>query len=852
MRERIILASKINGDELLRSLAANNVNCFNVRIMNATDLARYALMKSGVSVSSSFISRQEETALVSKAAKGSAYFSNPTYADIADLTNAIRMMRFFVDGDDEQKELEEVLQEGVFIEKNKALLDVYNNYLKILNGADSVGIIRKAISESLNIDADFEIIKELPLRPLELKLINKLSGGKFAEKNLAELYNSKEGGVRVASYKNCYGAMNEISDILTDIYSNKQLDKCVIATADPRTYSQLIFDLAVGKNIPVTFGCGVPITNSNPARLLNSYNRWMTTGLFSASALKSMLDSDAFDRKKFVGDVEGLENVKIRDVLDVLGQLRLTNDEKSNLVKVNDYIGTLSGDERNEQAEKKLKELAAELALPCEEFVLRYSRIRRGGEDYARMITNRIDECALSAIYNSLSVVRKAGIDQQAEDVISDILSAMICCQNSEPGKLHVTDISSAFSTIRHDIYVAGMTAANYPGTPRENYLLLDDDIRLFGKELEQYDSKGRVKAKRESLFTLARLAPALGCELHISFAGINAAELKKQNASSLLFDLYRAENGEKASIKDMESIITRVEYFDPGLDSSAGIGRAYNEGSEIIKDGGTSSSTLAKLSTDGKSYSPTALSTFVECRRKYMYKYILGLPEEDRDNPFEVMSASDQGIIVHALMEELADTTISKTDFMKLADDAFENHLKSHPVLISGSVAEAKAQFMDMMESAYDNDPRRKVVLKEEEIECTHEAGIVIKGFPDRVEQVGPDEYVVVDFKTGRNVKHIPDDIYSCLQVVIYSYLMEQKGYHIVGGEYRYLRLNQTITCGYDANMKLALKDVLADFMDAVKHNDYPCANADDKADPCKYCSYARLCGRVELEGED
>lgn len=40
MREKIILVSGINGDELLRSLAMNGVNCFNVRIMNATGLAR--------------------------------------------------------------------------------------------------------------------------------------------------------------------------------------------------------------------------------------------------------------------------------------------------------------------------------------------------------------------------------------------------------------------------------------------------------------------------------------------------------------------------------------------------------------------------------------------------------------------------------------------------------------------------------------------------------------------------------------------------------------------------------------------------------------------------------------------
>lgn len=67
MREKIILASGINGDELLRSLASNGVNCFNVRIMNAVGLARYALMKAGVSITAPFVSQREETTIVSKA-----------------------------------------------------------------------------------------------------------------------------------------------------------------------------------------------------------------------------------------------------------------------------------------------------------------------------------------------------------------------------------------------------------------------------------------------------------------------------------------------------------------------------------------------------------------------------------------------------------------------------------------------------------------------------------------------------------------------------------------------------------------------------------------------------------------
>lgn len=311
-------------------------------------------------------------------------------------------------------------------------------------------------------------------------------------------------------------------------------------------------------------------------------------------------------------------------------------------------------------------------------------------------------------------------------------------------------------SSVRENIYIAGLSANNYPGTPKENYLLLDEDVRLFGEGAESFTSIGRIKAKRDRLFTLAKLATGLKCDIHVSFAGFNVSELKNQNASSMVFDLFRAENGESSTVKDLEAKIKKVEYFAPRLDATREVGKAYNEGLRIVRDDKESSTMEAKISIDGKSYSPSALSDFFECKRKYMYKRILKLPDEKEDNPFEVISAIDQGLMAHSLMEELANNSITKDEFLKITSNAFDDYLKSHPALIPSSIAGAKEQFVDMMSSAYDKDPHRKVVLKEEDVECAHEAGITIHGFPDRVEQVGPDEYIIVDFKTGRKVKHL------------------------------------------------------------------------------------------------
>lgn len=52
--ERIITVSGINGTELLRSLAAHGINTLGLRIMSPAELARTALMRSGISCGETF------------------------------------------------------------------------------------------------------------------------------------------------------------------------------------------------------------------------------------------------------------------------------------------------------------------------------------------------------------------------------------------------------------------------------------------------------------------------------------------------------------------------------------------------------------------------------------------------------------------------------------------------------------------------------------------------------------------------------------------------------------------------------------------------------------------------------
>ena len=919
MRERIILAPGLNGTELTRSLALHGVNSIGLRICNAAELARLALMRSGISIAEDFVSAREETAIAAEAAAGEPYFGRTSYSDIQEIASAIRRMRCLAASADEEGELERALPAGIFKEKNAALMNVYRRYMAILrqkNALDAVSLIRKAAAEARVISAEFMTLSEYPLTPVEKVLLNKVSGGAVRETCIRELFGIRERSIHIESFKNCYGAPNEVETILTDIYARKEqgeraaatamagstaqeapatqgertaaatLDQCTVAVTDADTYSQLFYDYAMLYDIPVTFGCGIPIANSNPARLTALYYKWITGGFFGAEAIYEMLSSDAFDRAKLFGRLSGRsggealpgqpegtaparpENFSRRTFMESLGSLRLTNDAETNRRRVADFRravteeAELIRDEKSKEyrhIRKKLQcipalEVAAEeLALPVEEFVSKYSRIRKGSDTNAERLTMMLDLAAAGAIYEELKVIRSSGVGQSVDDILPNILRMRVCAQRSEAGKLHVTGIEGAFAAMRDHLYIAGLSASNYPGSPREDYLLLDCDLDKFGPDAERMKADGKVVHRSAQLLSLVSLASALGAKVSVSFAGLNVSELKKDNPSSLIYELFREEKGSDATAAELEEKIRRVEYFEPAISATRLVGRAYTQGHRIVPAASEAGQTDPVPWDLEKAWSPTALDAFFGCPRRFMLGYILGIPEPEDHDPFEIMNALDNGTLAHSLMEALGSSPMSRDEFMELAGEYFDRFLKEHPPLIGGNVAAVRDQFMEMMETAYETDPHREVVLGEEDVSCTHESGVRIHGFPDRVEKLDDGTCLVVDFKTGRRVAHVQDDIGTCLQVVIYAYLMEQKGFRVSGGEYRYIRTGETVTCRYDEDMKRQLGERLEEFREALLKGDFPAAvPSEENEDPCRYCKYIGICGVAEEQSAD
>lgn len=861
IKKKIILAPGANGNELYKSLALRGIHTADVSVMNGASLAQEALINSGIFLSKKILTRRDQENVISDCIKGVSYFDNASISDIARIVSVINTLRKLVDSEDEEIAVKDALNQGVFKEKNTAICEVYLKYRAYLsnnNCLDSASLMREALFNASSFDAEFIRLEEFPLTALEEALLNHVSDNNVVSSNLLELFNTSNCPIKVNEISNCYGASNEIEHVLESIFEKGNIDNAVIAVADSSTYGQLLYDYSQIFSIPMSFGCGLSVKNSSAGRLLNDYYQWCGNSFYGKTSLNSMVFSNSFDRSKLIDAIKevapSFESFQLEESINVVGKLRLTNNKETNEERLKKFIeassdldAELSDIEPDNKLSKKeyieiVKRISKELSLSMQEFINKYSR--KG---------NALDASAKKYLSSELYAIEKRNVSHAEKmDLIANALASSIPGSESNPGTIFVTDIHGALTSFRKNLYVVGLTANKFPGSPKENYMLLDTDLACFGKHGESLNSFNKIKQKREEFFKLLTIASSLGIEINLSFAGLNVSELKTENASSVLFDICDQEK-KGISLKEVkENRIKRIEYFEPKISRNRLFGEAYltdkNVKLSVANVQQTNKTDWTTLSE--REYSPTGIVSFFECPRKFYYASLLRLPEVSTENDFEVIPATDYGIIAHFLMQKLANVDASYTldDFKELSRKMFDDYCEINKAVILEDVNVVKNEFLLMMENAYPDNVGKNVPMAEDAIHYTHpKTGIKLMGYPDRLEEINekPGFYRVVDYKTGKKVKHKENDVDSCFQTVLYCYLVDKDPKYtgkILESQYRYLRHSEMITCPYNAAVEKKLDEKLENFKNALVNSEFPmCADEEN----CKYCAYKKLCGR-------
>lgn len=818
MNEKILLVPNANGTELIRTMARFGVNTIGLRIVNSIELAEMALMDSGLTVSGKPINNVMRIALIDKFIRTIPYFETASYRDSGQLAAVIDQMRLLVI-DDESKTIKEGLAKGEFLQKNDAVLEVYRKYeetLRNMGYADGVKVIRQAIANRATLRKsrrEIIILDEYKLSNLESKLAEVVSDGNVTTTNLIQFMGKERTAIKVDDYCEGYGSINEIKGIIAHIVENNiPLDQCTIVLPSSSNYIGVIRDLASEYSIDIACGCGVPIVNTAAAQLLKLYYYWEVEGWQGINALENLLLAQCFNTTKLI-DKLGCNRLMLRKVISKLGALRIGNSYTTNKKRLKEYP-----DHSIEEYPYMLK-----LARELEEGVVYLLRTYTKFNEH-----DGIEKNGIETICNALEAYAIL-VDDNPMNIVDDVLLKSVYREQSRPGAIYVTGIESALASVREHIFICGLDANSFPGAPTENYILLDSDMENLGNG--GITSKERISRNKETLVRVIETASALDSYIWVSYSNFNLAEMREQNPSSSIYEIYRLHKGQDKLAEDFREDCPNIGFFQNSFDEAEIVASNYLKGFKKFV-----SYVPEELVFEKKErYSPSAIGEFFQCGIRFWFNRIAGLYLEEPDNPLETISAADFGTLAHSAMEDLA------AGLGETAEKLFDEFMKTRPAINSKRAEIAKREFLDMMNIAYKTDARNEVLMAEEELEADC-YGVRIYGRPDRIEKGSNGQIIIVDFKTGKAIRHEENDINTCLQAVLYAYMAEQAGYNVDHCEFRYLRSGNVIKCKYDEDIKGQLKSLMVTFKSAIENNEYTLTEYEDV---CKYCLYGHLCGK-------
>ena len=831
MLETIILAPNANATELLRTMTKHGRNTFGVRALNAAELAESVLMKRGITHGKRFIGSGEGAALLYGIIGEIKRFKAVSFSTARELYSTLNTVRMMIP-ENERSVMREKLADTEFSENGAAVLEAYEKYTDKLDREgliDSVGLIRLAAENDKAINAALYAFEDFPLSPLEKHLLERISGGKYTVTSLLGFIGAEKSAPAVADITEAYGASNEVRDIIARIFGNDiPADKCVVACTDTAVYSRLFYEVAREFELPVTFGCGLPVTESSPGRLLKSYHNWNTSGFNGKTALEAMIFSDAFDTDKLCEtlgtDLHGLHNA-----VRFAGRMKLSDNAEENRRKLAafDNYGD-NGEELN-----LAKALAQELEKGCSYLIRNYSYIRK---DSAH--TRTLDRAAVKKIcteLDSFSAVMKGSVSE----IIPAVLAMNTAAENRRPGCLHITGIESAINTVGENLFIAGMSAAQFPGIPAENYLLTDSDMLRFGGDAPTSESV--IAQKRDTLRRLTGTASSLGSRIHISYIGFDTAELKEVNASSALFEIYKAQNGENADMDSFEKSLRHVEYFSSVFCPSDNAAKAYADEKKPgrFRREMKSADSGENIDISGRKFSVTDIEKYLKCQKMFWFNAVLGIPEPEEYDPFLLVEHSEKGIVFHDLMKMNADCRMTEDEIREKAGIMWDKMIGGLAPFNADEAAKGRTEFIEMAEYGHFSDKDNTVKMAEEKLEYTHPSGITVSGKLDRLETTPTGANIIADFKTGKSRDYSNDDFDSCVQVILYAYMLKQKGIDVSRGEYRFVKEWLNVSCGINGEMLEKADKLLGEIAESIKTNTYK------YAEKCDYCRYKGICDK-------
>jgi len=507
-----------------------------------------------------------------------------------------------------------------------------------------------------------------------------------------------------------HGEFNEVKTIIRKIKSqNIPLDEVSIFYTVQEPYSQYFYQLSRQYSLNITFGNGISIKNTSPAKLFFALIDWIRDN-YSIAKLYFLLTGGNFEFKNQQSNTDIPTPQRVASLLrnSPIGHKRnryikglnlSIKQLKREIEQVSEY--------RQEGYRKKIKDLfwirefisqifhelpqenfdytisPKQIALGLINIVTNHSKI---DED------NNLDEEAIKKIKERLTVLIENDYPlpnipvNESLTLITDLIkNERVNCSEPRGGCLHTASYKKGIWLNRPYNFIVGMDSAKFPDSAHDESILLDTEKKNSGR-INPNKEKGK-----ESRYKMLQLLTSLKGKIILSYSRFDTQGNRELAPSSLILQLYRLKTGNKQKdYSDFYKSFKNTSGFIPGklneiLDSAdwflysarhnfLDIAPLFKHLYPTLSEGFDAARQRekeelncfnGKIKVDPKQVDPrlnrglmvssSRLELIAFCPYLYFLKYILKIkpPQEMIEDPGVWLDPSEKGILFHQIFEK-------------------------------------------------------------------------------------------------------------------------------------------------------------------------------------------------------
>ncbi|REK76071.1 PD-(D/E)XK nuclease family protein [Paenibacillus paeoniae] len=634
------------------------------------------------------------------------------------------------------------------------------------------------------------------------------------------------------------GTLAEIREVMRRILSQQEpLDRIEIIASNYDPYAGTIQTLASELDISCTFANGLPIQYARMGRTLLKLLHWLDNdfqvtdiiGLLREGGLSFQNVDDSIGASEWIRSIEAIQIGWGKErYLELLESTIEEEEAKPILVNLRKIFQGIFAKWPRDDAWNPTFILSW-----LQQIITKYGTIQNEDDT---LIVKKMDE--LVASLTTVDAISSSGMKknvalQYVEQLLSGIRVKVASTPN--PGAIHISSLSSGGLTGRPFTYMVGMDEHNWYVSSRQDPLLLDEERQNISVNLTLTSERGR----QFKIDRLRRLANITG-NVTLSYTSYQITEGKQVSAAFEVLQIFRNKTlltdadysvlgnalGSPVSYQintQANAEITPLDKLDVWMDALLDnrgrllsgwdvLNKAYNDlsnGSDAVMkrisntitahDGFIQSEAFA-ADIGQRVFSASQLERYAECPMRFYFGYILGIWSKnevvyDRKRWLEPM---ERGNLLHRIFYEYlkqitSDGSLPANHDRSLLQYITEEQLANYTQLIPAPsqhiLLKEYGEIRQDVDWFYNEElikttcPRyfeQELTIDGEpmQLKLTDGSMITIKGFIDRIDQIEPHSYRIIDYKTGNPNKYRENGYFAGgtqLQHALYALAAEQ-----------------------------------------------------------------------------